>query len=312
MLEGSIRRNLLMTLPALVLVTAMAAITAGASPSFLGETNLANLSSRLLPVALATLGQAIVLFAGCIDLSVGSVISLATALMATLSVPLGWAVVPLTLIAGALCGAVTAAGIDRFRINPLVMSLASAAMVKGVTLLILPSPGGEVDYGFYALLFESDRLVAPPLAITLLVYALATILLGWSRMGRIVYGYGSDPRAAFARGASPRRVVYGVYIVSGMLAAAAGMVLSIRILSGDPLIGDAYTLDTVSAAILGGVALTGGRGNVIGALFAAAALVLINNTFNLLELDTNLQSIAKGLIFILALVFFMRGKAGEA
>ena len=70
---------------------------------------------------------------------------------------------------------------------------------------------------------------------------------------------------------------------------------------------------TVSrAAILGGVALAGGRGNVLGTLFAAGALVLLNNTFNLLELDTNLQSIAKGLVFILALVFFMRGKAGEA
>ncbi|MDR3373336.1 MAG: ABC transporter permease [Ancalomicrobiaceae bacterium] len=312
MLEGSIRRNLLTTLPALVLLVAMAAITASASPSFLGETNLANLSSRLLPMALATLGQAIVLFAGCIDLSVGSIISLATAVMATLSVPLGWTAVPVSLGIGALCGVVTAAGIDRFRINPLVMSLASAAMIKGVTLLILPSPGGEVDYGFYAVLFESERLLAPPLIITIAVFALATVLFGWSRMGRNIYGYGSDPRAAFARGASPQRVVYSVYVISGVLAAAAGTVLSIRILSGDPLIGDAYTLDTVSAAILGGVALTGGRGNVLGALFAAAALVLINNTFNLLELDTNLQSIAKGLIFILALVFFMRGKAGEA
>jgi len=312
MLEGSIRRNLLLTLPALALVIVMASMTATASPSFLGEGNLANLASRLLPVSLATLGQAIVLFAGCIDLSVGSIISLATAVMATLSIPLGWGAIPVTLLAGALCGAVTAAGIDHFRINPLVMSLATAASIKGVTLLILPSPGGEVDYAFYALLFESERLLAPPLLIILVVFALAIIVLGWSRAGRSIYGMGSDPRAAFARGASPRRVIFGVYITSGLLAAAAGITLSIRILSGDPLIGDSYTLDTVSAAILGGVALTGGRGNVIGALFAAMALVLLNNTFNLLELDTNLQSIAKGLVFILALVFFMRGKAGEA
>lgn len=312
MLEGSMRRNLLLTLPALVLLFAMATVTAATSPSFLSEDNLANLASRLLPVSLATLGQAIVLFAGCIDLSVGSVISLATAMMATLSVPFGWGAIPAALLAGALCGTLTAAGIDHFRINPLVMSLATAAAVKGVTLLILPSPGGEVDYALYALLFETERLLAPPLLITLIVFALAATFLDWTRMGRSIYGFGSDPRAAIARGASPRRVVFGVYIASGMLAAAAGIVLSIRILSGDPLIGDAYTLDTVSAAILGGVALTGGRGNVIGTLFAAGALVLLNNTFNLLELDTNLQSIAKGLVFILALVFFMRGKAGEA
>lgn len=312
MFEGSIRRNLLLSLPALVLVIVMAAVTSLTSTSFLGEGNLANLASRLLPVALAALGQAVVLFSGCIDLSVGSVISLATAVMATLSDSLGWAVVPLTLLAGLACGVVTATGIDRFGINPLVMSLASAALIKGVTLLILPSPGGEVDYAFYELLFESERLLAPPLILTLVVFALAALVMGWSRVGRVVYAFGSDPRAAFAHGASARRVVYGVYAVSGLFAAFAGMVLSVRILSGDPLIGDGYTLDTVSAAILGGVALQGGRGNVIGVLFAALALVLLNNTFNLLELDTNFQSIAKGVIFVLALVFFMRGKAGEA
>jgi ribose transport system permease protein len=136
--------------------------------------------------------------------------------------------------------------------------------------------------------------------------------MGWSRFGRSVYAFGSDPRAAFANGVSSWRIDLAIYGLSGLLSAAAGIVLSIKLLSGDPLIGEAYTLDAVSAAILGGVALTGGRGNLIGVFFAAVALVLVNNAFNLLDLDTNLQNIAKGLIFVLALVFFMRGKAAEA
>lgn len=312
MFEGSLRFNLLLTLPALILTVTLVVLTGLFSPNFLTEANLANLATRLLPLGLVALGEALVLFAGRIDLSVGSIISLSTAMMALTSASLGWLAIPLTLAAGVFCGLFTAAGINLFRIDPLVMGLATAAIVKGMTLLVLPSPGGEVDYALYDFLFGAERLLGLPLLLTILAYAVFALIMGWSRFGRSVYAFGSDPRAAFANGVSSWRVDLAVYGLSGFFAAAAGIVVSIKILSGDPLIGEAYTLDAVSAAILGGVALTGGRGNVVGVLFAATALVLVNNSFNLLDLDTNLQNIAKGLIFVLALVFFMRGKAGEA
>ncbi|MGV3549208.1 ABC transporter permease [Rhizobium sp.] len=312
MLEGSLRFNLLLTLPALILTVLLVAVTGMLSPSFLTEANLANLATRLLPLGLVALGQALVLFAGRIDLSVGSIMSLATAMMALTSASLGWLSIPLTLAAGVVCGLFTAAGVNMLRINPLVMGLATAAVVKGITLLVLPSPGGEVDYALYDVLFGSERLLALPLLLAILAYAIFVLAMGWTRFGRSIYAFGSDPRAAFANGVSSWKVDLSVYGLSGFFAAAAGIVLSIRILSGDPLIGESYTLDAVSAAILGGVALQGGRGNLIGVFFAAVSLVLVNNMFNLLDLNTNLQDIAKGLIFVLALVFFMRGKAGEA
>jgi len=312
MFDGSIRFNLLLTLPALILTLLLVALTGFLSPSFLTEANLANLATRLLPLGLVALGEALVLFAGRIDLSVGSIISLATAMMALTSTSLGWLSIPLTLAAGVACGFFTAVGVNLFRINPLVMGLATAAIVKGITLLVLPSPGGEVDYALYDFLFGSERLLGLPLLMSILAYAVFVVVMGWSRFGRSVYAFGSDPRAAFANGMSSWKVDLSVYGLSGFFAAAAGIALSIKILSGDPLIGEGYTLDAVSAAILGGVALQGGRGNLVGVLLASIALVFINNTFNLLDLDTNLQDIAKGLIFVLALVFFMRGKAGEA
>jgi ribose transport system permease protein len=312
MLEGSLRFNLLLTLPALILTILLIALTTALSPDFMTEANLANLATRLLPLGLVALGQAMVLFAGRIDLSVGSIMSLATAMMALTSASLGWLSIPLTLAAGVACGLFTATGVNMLRINPLVMGLATAAIVKGMTLLVLPSPGGEVDYALYGILFGSERLFGLPLLLSIAVYAVFVIAMGWTRFGRSVYAFGSDPRAAFSNGVSSWKVDLSVYGLSGFFAAAAGIVLSIRLLSGDPLIGDSYTLDAVSAAILGGVALQGGRGNLIGVLLASMALVLVNNTFNLLDLNTNLQNIAKGLIFVLALVFFMRGKAGEA
>lgn len=311
MLKGSIRFNLFLTLPALILVVLLVIVTTSLSTSFLTAANLSNLVNRVLPLSMAALGEALVLMAGRIDLAIGSIISLATAIMALTSTSLGGFAIVLALAAGVACGLFTALGVIVLKINPLVMSLATAAVVKGVTLLILPSPGGQVDYGFYALLFETRSVLGVPLLIILFAYAAFFVVTGWTRFGRGIYAVGSDPRAAFAHGVSGPRVDLEIYAFSGFFAALAGVFLSIRILSGDPLIGDSYTLDAIAAVILGGVALKGGRGNLFGVLLAVVALVLVNNTFNLLHLNTSLQGIAKGLIFILALVFFMRGKAGD-
>lgn len=241
MLEGSQRSNLLLGLPALVLTMLLTAITTALSDSFMTEANLANLAARLLPLGLVALGQALVLLAGRIDLSVGSIMSLSTAIMALLSPSLGWWAIPLTLAAGLACGVFTATCVAGLGIDPLVMGLATAAVVKGITLLVLPSPGGDIDYAFHDLLFGSERPLGPPLLLCLLVYALFAVVMGWTRFGRTIYAFGSDPRAAFANGVSSTRIDLSVYALSGVFAATAGVALSIRILSGDPLIGEAYT-----------------------------------------------------------------------
>lgn len=310
-LKGSIRQNLQLALPALVLALLVALVVGIYSPAFFLPGNLGNLVNRVVPLGLVALGEAIVLFAGRIDLSVGSVMSLATAVMATLSVQIGWLAIPAALLAGALCGLFTAAGVVLLRVNPLIMTLATSAIAKGLTLLILPSPGGEVDYTWYEIFFGTDQPLGTPLYSILAIFILAFIILGWTRFGRTIYGVGSDERSAYANGVNVARIDVSVFVIAGILAAAAGVVMSIRILSGDPLIGEPYTLDAIAAAVLGGVALQGGRGNVLGVLVAVVALVLIGNAFNLLEIDTNIQAIVKGLIFVAALMFFIRRRTGE-
>lgn len=305
--RGSIRLHLGLAIPALVLAAFIVAGTSVISPEFLTPGNLANIVNRLLPLALATLGASIVIISGGIDLSVGSVMSLVTAIMATLAAHIGWVAIPVALGTGAAIGLANAGGILLLRINPLIMTLASATIVKGITLLMLPRPGGEVDYAFYDWLFGSDTLLAAPLWIIVLAFAVGILLLGWTRSGRAIHALGSDPRGAFASGIAVGRITVLVYGIAGLLSAAAGIVLSIRILSGDPLVGEPYTLDAIAAAILGGIALKGGRGSVLGALFAALVLVLLNNAMNLLDIDTNLQAIAKGLVFVIALIAFTRG-----
>lgn len=310
-LRGSIRFNLGLSLPALVLAVMVALVVGLYAPAFVSSGNLGNLVNRVVPLGLVALAEAVVLFAGRIDLSVGAVMSLATALMATLSTQIGWWAIPATLAAGMACGLFTAAGVVLLRVNPLIMTLATGAVVKGVTLLILPSPGGTVDYTWYERFFGTDAPLGLPLAFIVATFLLAFLLLGWTRPGRRLYAMGSDERSAYANGVDVARMDVAVFAIAGLLASAAGIVMSIRILSGDPLIGDPYTLDAIAAAVLGGVALKGGRGNVLGVLVAVVALVLIGNAFNLLEIDTNIQAIVKGLIFVAALMFFMRHRSGE-
>ena len=311
-LEGSLRSNLALALPALMLTLLIGAMAASLSGSVFSAANLSNLLNRLLPLGLVALGETLVLLAGRIDLSVGAVMSLSTALMALWSGSLGGVAILLALSVGALCGLFSALGVTLFGIDALIMTLATGAVVKGITLLLLPSPGGEVDYGLYEALFGQDQPLGVPLLIIAMVFGLAFLLLSFTRPGRALYALGSDRRATRANGVSAARVDLAVFVVTGVLAAAAGVALSIRILSGDPLIGDPYTLDAVTAAILGGVALTGGRGSPLGALLGAVALVLIDNSFNLLGLDTSLQAIVKGVIFVAALLAFVRGRGATA
>jgi ribose transport system permease protein len=310
--SGSFRPNLALGLPALLLAVAIGGVAALSSHDFLSANNLGNLVNRVLPLALVGLGEAVVLFAGRIDLSVGSIVSLSTAILAVTSDTLGWLAVPLVLAAGLACGAFNAAGIVFLRINPLIMTLATSAVVKGGALLLLPSPGGEVDYGFYDLFYRQDEVLGWPLLVILAAFFLSLALLGFTRFGRSVYALGSDERAAFANGVSVPKLDFAVFLIAGLLSSLAGLAIGIKILSGDPLIGDSYTLDAIAAAVLGGVALEGGRGGVPGVLCGAVALVLISNVFNLLEIDPNLQQIAKGLVFVVALMLFMRGRSRGA
>ena len=309
--RGSIWPNAALALPATLLLVAIALTASLWSANFLSPGNLGNLVNRVLPLSLVALGEAIVLFAGRIDLSVGAIVSLSTAILAVTSSQLGWLAIPLTLLAGLACGACNAAGVIWLRINPLIMTLATSALVKGATLLLLPSPGGAVPYEFYDGLYQQDQLLGWPLALMVLIFAAAFVVFGYTRFGRSIYAVGSDDRAAFANGVDVRRVDLSIFLLSGGFAALAGIAVGIKILSGDPLIGESFTLDAIAAAVLGGVALQGGRGSVIGVLAGAVALVLIGNAFNLLELNTNLQQTAKGLIFVIALVLFARVRRGR-
>jgi ribose transport system permease protein len=216
--KGSLRTNLFLALPAIALVAAVVGVMAVRSPDFFAAGNLGNLVNRVLPLALVTLGEATVLIAGRIDLSVGPVVSLASVVLATTSAHLGWLSIPLVLLIGLACGAFNAAGVILLRINPLIMTLATSVIVKGAALVLLPTPGGDVDYGFYSVFYGDDRFFGLPLLVIVVIFAAAYVILGYTRFGRRIHALGSDAHAAYANAVNVPRTEAAAFLVSGLLA----------------------------------------------------------------------------------------------
>lgn len=315
MFKGSIRRNLAQALPAYVILLAMIGVASAFSPDFSSHTNVKNVISQSTTLAIASIGQTFVVLLGGIDLSVGSTISLSTVILARVSmvpvagIPLAVAAI---LLSGALIGMMNGVGIVRFRIPPMIMTISSASIVKGIALLILPKPGGKISLALLDFFTFKFGVLTTASVMGIALYALAFLVLHYTGYGRRVYAAGNDLVHARQSGVQVDRVTVSAYMISGMVAGVAGMVLAMRVFSGDPLIGDQFSMDTVASAVIGGISLVGGVGSVIGSLAGAFLLGMINNVMNMLKVYAYYQYIIKGAILVLALLIFRLKRRNRA
>lgn len=278
------------------------------SPRFLTVGNVENLVVQIAPLLLAALGQTVVILTGGLDVSVGAVIGLTTAIV---SQPVSaWLSVPLALAVAALVGAWNGLLVYRLNIHPIVVTLASSTMVSGVALLIRPTPGGSVPQMLITLV--NGRFLGLPTALywVALFVGLAAWMLQRTRFGlHLVSVGGSAPNARLA-GIKVGRIVIGSYVLCALFAAVSGLFLAGRVSSGDALIGLPFTLDSIAAVALGGTQFTGGIGGMAGTLFGSVLLGLLSNGMNLLNVSPFLQSILNGLLLLLAVSFSRRRQYG--
>lgn len=136
------------------------------------------------------------------------------------------------------------------------------------------------------------------------MYILAFFILHYTRFGRNIYAIGNGEVYAEQSGIKVKKNILIVYMISGMIAAFAGVLLSARISTGNPLVGDSYAMDSVAAAVVGGVSMNGGVGSVVGAFFGAVILTLINNIMNNMGISPYFQYIAKGIVLVASLMIF--------
>ena len=274
------------------------ALLALAAPSFLATQNLVNVSGQIAALLIVSLGQMVVALVAGIDLSVGSVMSLAGCLVATQADPL-WGVT-LALALGLCVGLVNGLGVAVAGIHPLVMTLSTMTFLQGLAYLLLPIPGGTVPAALGELANGSLWGVPRPLlwcaACALAVY----LLLHRTRLGLHIFAVGANARSAHLNGVRAVAVVVSAYVVCSLLAVVAGIYLAARVSSGDPAMGAAFGLESVTAVALGGIQLTGGVGSILGVVTGALSLGLITNGINLLGISPFLRGTLTGLLLLAA------------
>ncbi|SDN04592.1 ABC transporter permease [Ensifer sp. YR511] len=292
--------------PAYFLLAALACGLGLISPSILGPTNLTNILSQQTSLLITTVGQTIVVISGGLDLSVGSVVSMTTAIVSHDTI----FAIPLALLAAACVGLVNAVGILRLNIHPILMTLSSMTAVQGVALLVRPTPGGEAPR--ILVWFSSTNVVGLPITILLagLVLVAAGYVMNRTRVGLHLLATGGSPKNALLGGVNARRTIAIAYVVSALLACVAGLNLAGRLASGDPLVGEAFAIDSIAATALGGTQLTGGLGAVGGPAAGVLFLALLSNGLNYMNISTYYQMLIKGGLLVAAVCAHRRVAPG--
>ncbi|MBB5752288.1 ABC transporter permease [Prosthecomicrobium pneumaticum] len=273
-----------------------------ASEFFLTGRNLSNVARQISVVGIVALGQALVIIAGGIDLSVGSVIGLAAVTAAMVSAATG---MPSLGIVGAIAigmavGFLNGVLVTRIRINPFITTLGTLSIARGAALLA--TNGNPQRFDNWAAWLGYGRIGEVPVQFLLLV-ALTLVVAFFAtrtRWGRNVYAVGDNARAARLAGIDVARTRIMVFTLSGSLAGLGGLLLGGMLTNSNPNLGLGYELDVIAAVILGGVALSGGRGSIGGVVIGAALMGLLRNAFVLLNVSGYWQTITIGLVVILA------------
>lgn len=296
-------RGLLVAIGAFLLIfTLLNAI----SPGTISYFEISFLISGSMALALAAMGETIVVLTGGFDLSAGAVISLVNVVLATQmqadpTSQVFWGLAAIGI--GGLVGMGNGFFVAYMRLQPIVVTLASMFIVQGVTLLVLDKPGGELPYEF-GLLFTGDAiadLIPAPLILLLGALLVWTIVKN-TRLGTGLYAVGSDEDAAAANGLSVRRVKFLTYVIAGCFYGAAGLFVSAQTGSGDPLVGNPMLLQIFAAVVLGGTLLGGGRGGCLGTVFGAFTLMLTVNLLLVLDVSAYYSTVAEAVILILAVI----------
>jgi ribose transport system permease protein len=273
-----------------------------ANENFLTSRNLLNVGRQASVVAIVALGQALVIIGRGIDLSVGSVIGL-SAVMAAVSVQatgveaLG---IGAALGTGLIMGLINGLLYTRLHVNPFIATLGTLSVARGIALLI--TGGIPVSFTGWASWFGAGRIGSVPvplilmfvLAIGFFVFAIRT------RWGRNIFAIGDNPTAARLAGIDVDATRLLVFAISGLVAGLGGLILAGTLASAGPDLGRGYELDVIAAVILGGTALSGGRGSILGVIIGALLMALLSNAFVLLGVSSHWQVVTKGLVIILA------------
>ncbi len=284
------------------------------SPAFLKPENIANVLTQAAPLGIVVLGQTFVLLVRGLDLSVASVMA-TSAVIATGFSTTDNSMVPAIFAAaialGVVVGFVNGFLVAKRNVSPFLATLATTIVLQGLRFLYTQGSTGSTLPSAFATM-GAGRVFGVP--VNLIALVVLTAILGYlllvSKWGRKIYLVGSNVRGATLVGLPTDRIIIGCYMLCSVIAAIAGLFLVGYVGQVDQWTGKGYELDSIVAAVMGGVAITGGRGNIFGALLGVLILIVMFNAVILLGLPVQVQYILKGVIVIAASALYLSG-SGE-
>ena len=283
-----------------------------ASPYFMTQRNLLNVGAAVAVTGVLAAGMTIALIAGQLDLTVGANIALTSVVVALAIEDLDWSTplaVLLGLAVGVAIGLVNTALVVGTGINSIIATLAMGIVIRGIALI---STDGQTKPLTNLALpnFLQDRPLGVPTSVWILagVFLLSWIVLSFTQVGWHIYGVGGNPSAALRAGVRTKRLYAGVFVTTGVLAALGGIITTGTSSSGGPNYANGAEFDVLTAVLLGGIGLAGGSGRVQRTLAGVLVIGVLNNGLTLMSVDTYYQQLARGAVFVFAVVL---GASGE-
>ena len=280
------------------------------TPTILSANNLLTVLSRSAIVGIPAMGMTFAICSGGFDLSVGSIVGLSTCVWASALPVIG--IVPatvLTLAAGALCGLLNGLAITRLKIQTFVATLAMGMILRGVALVYTNGSKQMINRSanIEAKIFSQNvtvfgrQIQLMPLVLMFTVYILGYLLYRYTRFGVYTRGTGSNEPSARTAGVRVNTVLTLVFVLTGVTASLSSLITASQLMQGAATLGTGFELEVITAAILGGTSLAGGKGNIWGSMIAAVMLALTRNGLNMLGLSEEYQRLAIGVILLIAL-----------
>lgn len=296
--------DLLINNAMIVVMLLIVAFFAYRSARFATPDNLVTILIAAAPFALIALGQTLVILTGGIDLSVGSVIAASAMAAAWTAKNVGDnPILPLlaAVLAGLVAGGINGFVVSKLNVPPFIATLGMLTLASGVAYVIgngAPINGLPSSYGAFAntTLFG---LTIPVILMIVAILAFAFIMRKTS-YGLRVYAVGGNRLAAEIAGVRSKNILFSVYVISGLLAGLSGLMLSSRVITGAPNLGQGYELDAIAAVVIGGASLMGGRGSIWGTAIGLLLIQTINNGLDLLLVPAYWQNVIKGVIIVAA------------
>ena len=276
--------------------------------NFLTANNLLNLLLQVTSNALIAFGMTFVILTGGIDLSVGSILALSSALTAGLlgsGMPVTLAIL-ISLILGCILGMMNGLLISYGKLAPFIVTLATMTIFRGATLVYTngnPITKGLSDTFLFQFLGQGYIVGIPfPVIIMFIVFIVLYVLLHKTAFGKSVYAIGGNEKAAYISGVKLNKVKIIIYSISGMMASISGLIITSRLSSAQPTAGASYEMDAIAAVVLGGTSLSGGKGRILGTLIGALIIGVLNNGLNIIGVSAFWQQVVKGVVILIAVL----------